>query len=160
LGAYWRYIPLSQFFGSPVLGVLSGCFGRKRVLSASLAVTTVSYVFICLGLEWQSLLFLAGSGLVGGLSEANIAITQSAIADVSTPIDRGRLFGHIYTMTSVSHIVGPIVSGAVAARHGYALPFWIVLGLLIITLVWTRVTFQETHRLRPGRGSTTSEPSP
>jgi hypothetical protein len=84
-------------------------FGRKRALLASLAVTTVCYVFISLALEWQLLLLLAGSCLVCGLSEANITITQSAIADVSGPTDRGRLFGYIWTMTSVSYIVGPIL---------------------------------------------------
>jgi MFS family permease len=150
LGVLLALYPLGQFFGSPVLGALSDRFGRKRVLLASLTITTVCYVFICLALELQSLLLLAGSCLVCGLSEANITITQSAIADVSVPTERGRLFGYIWTMTSISYIVGPILGGAIAARYGYALPFWIVLGLLVVILVWTRAEFKETHQPRPG----------
>jgi DHA1 family tetracycline resistance protein-like MFS transporter len=102
LGVLIALYRLGQFFGSPVLGALSDRFGRKRVLLASLTVTTICYVFICLALEWQSLLLLVGSCLVCGLSEANITITQSAIADVSVPTERGRLFGYIWTMTSIS----------------------------------------------------------
>jgi MFS family permease len=151
LGVLLALYPLGQFFGSPVLGALSDRFGRKRVLLASLTVTTICYVFICLALERQSLLLLAGSCLVCGLSEANITITQSAIADVSLPTERGRLFGYIWTMTSISYIVGPILGGAIAARHGYALPFWVVLGLLVVILVWTRAAFKETHQ--PGTGA-------
>jgi predicted MFS family arabinose efflux permease len=88
---------------------------------------------------------------VCGLSEANITITQSAIADVSLPTERGRLFGYIWTMTSISYIVGPLLGGAIAARHGYALPFWIVPGLLVVILVWMRAAFRETHQ--PGTGA-------
>jgi MFS family permease len=151
LGVLLALYPLGQFFGAPMLGALADRFGRKRVLLASLAVTTIGYVFICLALERQSLLLLAGSCLGCGLSEANITITQSAIADVSIPPERGRLFGYIWTMTSMSYIVGPIVGGAIAARYGYALPFWIVLGLLVVILVWTRAKFEETHQ--PGLGA-------
>lgn len=151
LGVLLALYPLGQFFGSPVLGALSDRFGRKRVLLVSLVITTVCYGFICTALQIQSFFLLAVSCLICGLSESNVTITQSAIADISTATDRGRLFGYIYSASSVSYIIGPIFGGAIAERYGYALPFWIVLGLLVVALVWTRTSFKETHQPMPGQ---------
>lgn len=151
LGLLLALYPLGQFFGSPVLGTLSDRFGRKRVLLVSLVTTIVCYLFICIALQIQSFLLLAISCLVCGLSESNITITQSAIADVSTAADRGRLFGYVYSATSFSYVIGPLFGGMIAERYGYALPFWIVLGLLVVALVWTRASFKETHKPTPGQ---------
>jgi MFS family permease len=150
LGVLLALYPLGQFFGSPVLGAFSDRFGRKRVLLASLTATTVCYVFICLALERQSLLLLASSCLVCGLSEANITMTQSAIADVSAPSERGRLFGYIWTMASISYIVGPLLPCRSGSSSGSWWSFWRGRGRNL------------KKRTRPGQGrrSITSGPSP
>jgi predicted MFS family arabinose efflux permease len=145
LGLLLALYPLGQFFGCPILGALSDRFGRKPVLLGSLSITTICYLFICFGLQTKSFLLLAASCLVCGLSESNIAVTQSAVADVTSASDRGRFFAYIYTACSVSYIVGPVVGGSLAERFGYVFPFWIVLGLLVVILFWTRTHFHETH---------------
>jgi MFS family permease len=151
LGILLALYPMGQFFGSPVIGALSDRFGRKPVLLISLVITTACYGLICLALERQWLLLLGLACMACGLSESNITLAQSAVADVSTRADRGRLFGYIYTTTSISYIIGPLVGGWLAEHYGYALPFWIVLGLLVVTLAWTRVSFRETHAPKPGQ---------
>jgi hypothetical protein len=35
-----------------------------------------------------------------GLTEANISIAQSSIADTASPVDRNRLFGYVYLSAS------------------------------------------------------------
>jgi MFS family permease len=136
--------PLGQFIGAPVIGSFSDRYGRKRVLSISLVVTIFFYVIITYSLQIQSLWLLMGACFLAGLSESNVAISQSAIADASTPEDRGRLFAYLYAAMSLGYITGPLMGGQIAVHYGYAPPFWIVVGLLVITYIWILVGFKDT----------------
>lgn len=158
LGIVLCLYPLGQFFGSPVLGALSDHYGRKPILMISLGVTTVCYFFIAFSLSIQSLTLLIISSLLAGLAEANIVIAQSAIADVTTPVDRTRFFGYIYLSASSAYIIGPLIGGKLADPQivhwfDYSTPFWVVFVLLIFTSMWTYTFFRETKSL-----SSTSEP--
>jgi len=153
LGVLLSLYPLGQFVGSPVLGALSDRFGRRRVLLASLGATTFGYALIGAALTLQSLPLLMAASLLAGLSEANIVIAQSAIADVSTAASRARLFGYVYLSASLAYVVGPLAGGKLADPSlvpwfDYATPFWAVFGLLLLTLGWVAVAFRETHSPR------------
>ncbi len=58
---------------------------------------------------------------------------------------------------SLAYITGPLFGGQVAVRLGFAAPFWITIGLLVVAMVWLRRGFQESHvahasgRIRIGR---------
>lgn len=57
---------------------------------------------------------------LAGFSEANIAIAQSALADVA-PEDQGsRLFGYVYLSSNLAYVVGPLLDGLPAAGDGSA----------------------------------------
>ena len=70
---------------------------------------------------------------LAGLSEANIAIAQSAIADVAPAAERGRLFGYVY-LSSEPRLRGRAARRRQARRpglaswFGYSTPFWAVAG--------------------------------
>jgi MFS family permease len=151
LGVLLCLYPLGQFLGSPVMGALSDRFGRKRVLLASLCFTTTAYVFIAPALSIGSPTLLGAASLIAGLSEANVVIAQSAIADVTTKASRSRFFGYIYISASLAYVVGPLFGGKLAdpslvSWFGYATPFWAVFGLLVATTVWTSIVFDETRQ--------------
>ena len=55
LGLLLALYPLGQFLGSPVLGALSDRHGRRPILIASLASTTILYVGIATALAVQNL---------------------------------------------------------------------------------------------------------
>ena len=154
LGGVLAVYPLAQFVGSPILGALSDRFGRRPVLLVSLAASTALYGLLALALHLNSLPLLVLACLLAGLSEANIAIAQSAIADLSEAADRGRLFGYVYLSSSLAYVVGPLGGGKLAdpgivSWFGYPTPFLAVAALLLATLVFTATHFRETHRPDP-----------
>lgn len=154
LGLLLAAYPAGQFIGSPVIGALSDRLGRKRVLLASLIVATLCYAAIAISLEHRALGLLAAALFVCGLAESNVTLTQSAIADATSPAGRGRLFAYVYVSVSLGYIAGPLLGGQIAQRYGYAAPFWMVLGLLVATVLWIATAYDDTaHRTAPGRPS-------
>lgn len=145
VGILLAIYPLGQFFGSPILGALSDRYGRKPILLTSLASAVVCYAIIALAIRKRDPILLGFACLIGGLSESNIAIAQSAVADVAQPQDRGRLFGYIYTACSLGWVSGPLVGGQVVLHAGFSAPFWGVVALLMLAFVWTLIAFRETH---------------
>ncbi len=154
LGLLLCLYPLGQFIGAPILGALSDRLGRRPVLVASLAASTVWYGVIGAALVVKSLPLLMVASFLGGLGEANISIAQSAIADSAPATDRNRLFGYVYLSSSLAYVVGPLAGGQLADRHlaswfGYPTPFFAVDVLLGLTLVAVVLRLPESHRPRP-----------
>jgi MFS family permease len=151
LGLLLALYPLGQFLGSPVLGALSDRHGRRPILIASLSTTTILYVGIATALAVQNLALLMATCFLAGLSESNIVLAQSAIADTASRADRSRLFGYIYLSASLAYVVGPLGGGQLAdsslvSWFSYATPYWTVTILLAGTCVAVIVWFQETHQ--------------
>ncbi|MFN8218460.1 MAG: MFS transporter [Solirubrobacterales bacterium] len=150
LGLLLSLYPLAQFVGAPVIGALSDRFGRRPVLLCSLAASAAFYLLIALALHLRSLPLLMLASLLAGFSEANIAIAQSAIADVAPAADRSRLFGYVYLSSSLAFVFGPLVGGkladpAIVSSFSYPTPYLAVSGLLLATLALTAARFRETH---------------
>jgi DHA1 family tetracycline resistance protein-like MFS transporter len=145
IGVLLALYPLGQLIGSPVIGAFSDRFGRKRVITISLSFTILFYLLIAASLQLHYLWLLMTSCFLCGLTESNVAIAQSSVADISLPEDRGRLFAYMYSAESVGYIAGPLFGGLLAVHFGYAFPFWIVLGLLVIAYVWLASSFKDPY---------------
>lgn len=135
--------PLGQFFGAPVIGSFADKFGRKRVLLISLIFVIFFYAVIAFSLEIKSLWLLMAACFLCGLSESNVAICQSSIADVSTAEDRGTLFAYLYGSESLGYILGPLIGGPLAIHFGYDIPFWVVIVFLVFTYIWIWKSFDD-----------------
>ncbi len=136
--------PLGQFLGAPVIGSLADKFGRKRVLTISLLFTIFFYVVIAHAIDIRLLWLLMVACFLAGLTESNVAICQSSIADISTEEDRGRLFSYLYSFMSLGYFIGPLAGGQIAVHYGLSTPFWIVIGLLVLVYIWVWVSFHDT----------------
>lgn len=137
--------PLGQFVGSPIIGSLADKFGRKQVLTITLVFTTFFYLVIAYSIDITSLWLLMGACFLAGLTESNVAICQSSIADISSEEDRGRLFSYLYTFMSLGYFVGPLVGGQLAVHFSISTPFWITAGLLVLIYIWVWTGFHDPY---------------
>jgi DHA1 family tetracycline resistance protein-like MFS transporter len=47
---------------------------------------------------------------------------------------------------SLGYISGPLVGGQFAVHYGYAAPFWVVMGLLVISYIWILLSYHDTYK--------------
>ncbi len=149
LGVLLAVYPLAQFIAAPIIGSLSDRFGRKPTLLVSLCASAGAYALIATAVQTRNLGLLIAACFLAGLAEANIAIAQSAVADIASPQQRSRLFGYVYLSSSLAYVAGPLAGGRLADKSivswfDYATPFWAVIVLLVVVLVLTAIAFHET----------------
>lgn len=103
---------LMQFFMTPIWGRLSDNLGRRPILLVSLAASAIGYSI------WgfaTSLTMLFVSRLVAGFGNANIAVAQAYITDVTTPENRAKGMGLIGAAFGLGFTLGPALGGALSA---------------------------------------------
>jgi len=111
---------IANFFGSPILGGLSDAYGRRPLLL--LGFCGLGLNFIATGLA-TALWMLIAVRLVGGAMQANAAVANAYVADITVPEERARRFGLLGAMFGVGFIVGPVMGGLLGAIH-LQLPFF------------------------------------
>jgi MFS transporter, DHA1 family, tetracycline resistance protein len=81
---------LANFFGAPMLGALSDRFGRRPVLLLGFCGLALNFFATALA---TALWMLIAVRLVGGALQANAAVANAYVADITPPEDRARRFG-------------------------------------------------------------------
>jgi len=97
-----------QFFFAPMWGRLSDRIGRKPVLLISLAASAAGYAI------WgfsTSLAMLFVSRIVAGFGNANLAVAQAYIADVTPEEYRAQGMGMIGAAFGLGFVLGPAIAG-------------------------------------------------
>lgn len=97
-----------QFLFMPFWGRLSDHIGRRPVLLMSLFASALGY------LVWgfsHSLAMLFVARLVAGAGNANIAVAQAYVADVTTPENRAKGMGAIGAAFGLGFVLGPALGG-------------------------------------------------
>lgn len=123
---------ISNFFASPVLGALSDRFGRRPVLLIGFLGFGVSFFGTALA---TSLTMLIGVRIVAGALQANAAIANAYVADITPPEKRAKRFGLLGAMMGLGFILGPVIGGLLGSVH-LQLPFWVAGSLAMVNLVY------------------------
>jgi DHA1 family tetracycline resistance protein-like MFS transporter len=89
---------LANFIGSPILGAMSDSYGRRPVLLIGFCGLALN--FFATGLA-TSLWMLIAVRLVGGAMQANAAVANAYVADISTPDERAKRFGMLGAMFGI-----------------------------------------------------------
>jgi DHA1 family tetracycline resistance protein-like MFS transporter len=144
-GAY----AISAFLVAPVLGQLADKYGRKPLLLVAFGGSAASYVIFGLGIVMESIPLLFASRILDGVTGGNVLVAQSALADLTEPDDRARVFGYFSAMLSLGFVVGPLAGGLlgdpdIVSWFTPALPFWIAAAMGTVNLVLIVLMFEET----------------
>lgn len=139
---------VANFFGAPILGGLSDRFGRRPVLLIGFSGLALS--FIVTGLA-TALWMLIVVRLFSGAMQANAAVANAYVADITPPEERARRFGLLGAMFGLGFILGPVMGGLLGAINIH-LPFFVAGGLAVANWLYGYFVLPESlpvERRRP-----------
>ena len=131
---------LSNFLASPMLGALSDHFGRRPMLLLGFLGLGLSFFVTALSTTIWGLIAVR---IVSGAMQANAAIANAYVADITPPEQRAKRFGLIGAMMGVGFIVGPVMGGLLGAIK-LQLPFLVAGGLAIVNLLYGYFVLPES----------------
>ncbi|MGM9322815.1 MDR family MFS transporter [Deinococcus aquaticus] len=120
----------------PIVGTISDRYGRRPLILLGIAVFTLGSVGLGFVQNMEGLIILrAVQGIGGGTL---MAMSFTAIADLFTPIERGRYQGYTGAVWGVSSVVGPLVGGFLTDHLGWRSVFFVNLpfALLAAYFIW------------------------
>ena len=124
---------LTSTAATPILGKLSDQFGRDKILIPCLLLFILTSIFCALAPTVP--LLLLGRALQGLGGGALLAVSQSAVADVVPPRERGRYQAWFTSVWALASGGGPVVGGYIAEHLSWRFIFWINLPLGALALV-------------------------
>ena len=149
LGILLGIFPLCQFFTSPLLGALSDRLGRKKILLIAIVGTFAGYIIMALSILFESLPLAFLSRIITGGFSGSLAVTQSAIADLSDEHSRAKNFGLLGAAFGTSLFIGPALGGflsdhTINSHFNFATPFWLASFLTAVNFLQVAWQFSET----------------
>ncbi len=136
---------------TPLYGKLSDIHGRRAMMLTAIGFFVAGSVACALATGMSALVLArAFQGLGGG---GLMALSQTIIADIVSPRERGRYQGYIGAVFAASSVGGPVLGGFLTEHLDWSLIFWINLPLGLCALAMTsnvlrRVAYRpRKHRL-------------
>lgn len=123
---------LAQFVGAPMLGALSDRFGRRPVLLLGFCGLAINFFTTAVA---TSIAMLVASRVVGGVMQANAAVANAYVADITPPDQRARRFGLLGAMFGIGFILGPVLGGVLGGID-IRLPFFVAGALALLNLAY------------------------
>ncbi len=131
---------LANFFAAPILGAVSDGHGRRPVLLIGFCGLALSFFLTALATALWMLILVR---LVSGAMQANIAVSNAYVADITPPEGRARRFGMLGAMFGLGFILGPVTGGLLGAID-LRLPFVVAGSLALLNLLYGYFVLPES----------------
>ncbi|HEY9713674.1 MAG TPA: MFS transporter [Chroococcales cyanobacterium] len=142
IGCLLASYSVMQFLLMPFWGRLSDKVGRRPVLLISLTASVAGYVIWGLS---NSLPMLFLSRIIAGAGNANLAVAQAYVADVTTSEDRAKGMGMVGAAFGAGFTVGPAIGGF-CVQYGLQTIGFIAAAISLIDLVMTALILKEPEK--------------
>ncbi len=140
VGVLFVAFSLASFVFAPLLSALSDRFGRRPLLLVGFCGLAMNFFTTALA---TSLWMLLASRIVGGGMQANAAVAQAYVADITPPEQRTKRFGALGAMFGLGFILGPAVGGLLGGID-LRLPFFAAGALALLNLVYGVLVLPES----------------
>lgn len=121
---------------TPVYGKLSDLYGRRRLLSAAIAIFFAASVLCALAQSMpQLILFRVLQGLGGG---GLLALSQATVADIAPGPERGRYQGYLSGVFAAAAVAGPVLGGYLTYYISWRAIFWLTVPLATAAFLISR----------------------
>ena len=139
-GAVTMAFGIANFFGSPILGRLSDRYGRRPVLLIGFSGLALS--FFVTGMA-TALWMLLAVRIFSGAMQANVAVANAYVADITAPADRAKAFGKLGAMLGMGFILGPVLGGILGGIDLH-LPFFVAGTLACVNWLYGYFVLPES----------------
>jgi DHA1 family tetracycline resistance protein-like MFS transporter len=130
----------ANFIASPILGALSDRYGRRPVLLIGFSGMALSFFVTALA---TSLWMLVVVRLISGSTQANIAVANAYVSDITAPADRAKRFGMLGAMFGLGFILGPVLGGLLGGIN-LRLPFYCSGALAVCNWIYGYFVLPES----------------
>jgi EmrB/QacA subfamily drug resistance transporter len=127
---------LTSTISGPIWGKLSDLFGRRPILLGAVVLFLAGSIGAGLSQEmWQFLLLRGIQGLGGG---AVFPVALAVVADIYTPVERGKYLGLFGAVFGLSSVVGPAIGGLITDLVSWNWIFFVnvPVGLVSLAVLW------------------------
>jgi EmrB/QacA subfamily drug resistance transporter len=127
----WAFIgySLTSTLAVLVAGKLSDLYGRKPLMLLGIVLFALGSTFTGFSQNMLELILFRGFQGIGGGMLMSMAFTT--IADIFTPLERGRYQGYTGAVWGISSVVGPVVGGFLTDHIGWRWVFFVNLPFAI-----------------------------
>lgn len=131
-GAFGTVWALMQFVCSPIIGMLSDRFGRRRVLLLSNFGLGLDYLVMALA---PTIGWLFAGRVVSGITGASWTTAGAYVADVTPREQRAAGFGMLGAAFGLGFVLGPALGG-ILGEVDIRLPFWAAGAMTLANACW------------------------
>lgn len=136
-----------QFIFSPIWGALSDRYGRRGILTITLAGNALSYlVWVFAAQFWMVVLTRVISGVMAG----NIAVASAAAADVTDEKDRMKGMAVVGVAIGMGFLIGPVIGSVstiikpIYEANPFSTSALIAATMAILNFILVQLYFPET----------------
>jgi EmrB/QacA subfamily drug resistance transporter len=124
---------LTATISGPIYGKLSDLFGRRPIFIWAVGLFLFASIAAGLSQEmWQFILFRGLQGLGGG---AIFPVSLAVVADLYTPVERGKYMGAFGAVFGLSSVIGPFLGGLITDAASWHWIFFVNVPVALVSLV-------------------------